>query len=163
MSKAPAPTPAVETSAASTGTNISTAIANAFLTNMKESGPDGSKTFDQTGSTSITDPYTGKTYEIPRFSVNTTLSPQQAAIKEQQDAASLNLANLGNNLSGTLGQQLTGNFTIGNSASIRCLRSATRTCGRALPTKASRLGLRPMTGKWPWLGSSKTTLTTTCF
>jgi hypothetical protein len=114
--KPPAPTPATETSAATTGTNISTAIANAFLTNMNETGPDGTRTFDQTGSTTITDPYTGRTYDIPRFSVTTTLSPQQAAIKEQQDAASLNLANLGNNLSGTLGQQLTGNFKLGNEA-----------------------------------------------
>ena len=114
--KAPAPTPATETSAATTGTNISTAIANAFLTNMNETGPDGTKTFDQTGATQITDPYTGKTYDIPRFSVTTTLSPEQAAIKAKQDAASLNLAGLGENLSGTLGQQLTGNFKLGNEA-----------------------------------------------
>jgi hypothetical protein len=113
---APAPTPPRETSAASTGTNISTAIANAFLTNMNETGPDGSKTFDQTGSTTITDPYTGKTYNIPRFSVTTTLSPEQQAIKAKQDAASLNLSTLGENLSGQLGTQLTGNFKLGNEA-----------------------------------------------
>lgn len=114
--KAPAPTPPRETSAAATGTNISTAIANAFLTNMNESGPDGTKTFDQTGMTSITDPFTGKTYQVPRFSVTTTLSPEQQRIKAQQDAASLNLASLGNNLSGQLGTQLTGNFKLGNEA-----------------------------------------------
>lgn len=114
--KAPAPTDPRQTSAAQTGTNVSTAIANAFMQNMNEYGPDGTKTFDQTGMTSVTDPYTGKTYEIPRFSVTTTLSPQQQAIKEQQDAASMNLATLGNNLSGTLGQQLTGNFKLGNEA-----------------------------------------------
>lgn len=116
MSKAPAPTPPRETSAASTGTNVSTAVANAFLQNMNETGPDGTRTFDQTGSTSITDPYTGQTYQIPRFSVTQTLSPEQQAIKTQQDAASLNLAGLGNNLSGQLGQQLTGNFKLGNEA-----------------------------------------------
>lgn len=115
-SSAPAPTPPRETSAATTGTNVSTAIANAFLQNMNEYGPDGTKTFDQAGMTSVTDPYTGQTYEVPRFSVTTTLSPQQQAIKEQQDAASLNLAELGNNLSGTLGEQLTGNFQLGNEA-----------------------------------------------
>lgn len=114
--KPPKPTDPKLTSAAATGTNISTAIANAFLTNMDETGPDGTKTFDQTGSTTITDPYTGKTYTIPRFSVTQTLSPQQQAIKDQQDAASLNLANLGNDLSGTLGEQLTGNFKLGNEA-----------------------------------------------
>lgn len=114
MGKAPKPTNPKETSAATTGTNVSTAIANAFLQNMNEYGPDGTKTFDKTGSTSIYDPYTGKTYDIPRFSVTTTLSPEQQAIKGQQDAASLNLAQLGNNLSGTLGKQLTGNFKLGN-------------------------------------------------
>lgn len=114
--KAPAPTPPRETSAAATGTNVSTATANAWLTNMNEYGPDGSRTFDQTGSTSVTDPYTGQTYQVPRFSVTQTLSPEQQKIKTQQDAASLNLASLGNNLSGQLGQQLTGNFKLGNEA-----------------------------------------------
>lgn len=114
--RAPAPTDPRATSAAQTGTNVSTAVANAFMQNMNEYGPDGTKTFDQTGMTSVTDPYTGQTYQIPRFSVTTTLSPQQQAIKEQQDAASMNLATLGNNLSGTLGQQLTGNFRLGNEA-----------------------------------------------
>lgn len=112
--KAPKPTDPKATSAATTGTNVSTAIANAYLTNMNEYGPDGTKTFDQTGMTTVTDPYTGKTYQIPKFSVTTTLSDQQKAIKGQQDAASLNLATLGKDLSGTLGQQLTGNFSLGN-------------------------------------------------
>lgn len=114
--KPPQPTDPKLTSAATTGTNISTAIANAFLTNMNETGPDGTKTFDQTGMTSVTDPYTGKTYQIPRFSVKTTLSPDQAAIKAKQDAASLNLATLGQDLSGQLGTKLTGNFELGNEA-----------------------------------------------
>lgn len=114
--KAPQPTDPRETSAATTGSNVSTSVANAFMQNMNEYGPDGTKTFDQTGSTTITDPYTGQTYSIPRFSVTTTLSPQQQAVKAQQDAASLNLATLGNNLSGQLGQQLTGNFKLGNEA-----------------------------------------------
>ena len=113
---APKPTPPREVSAATTGTNVTTAVANAYLQNMDETGPDGTKTFSQTGMQSVTDPYTGKTYQVPRFSVATTLSEQQKAIKGQNDAASLNLASLGNNLSGTLGQQLTGNFTIGNEA-----------------------------------------------
>lgn len=114
--RAPAPTPPRETSAAATGTNVSTAIANAYLTNMNETGPDGTRTFNQTGTEQVTDPYTGQTYTVPRFSVTQTLSPEQQRIKSQQDAASLNLATLGNNLSGQLGQQLTGNFRLGNEA-----------------------------------------------
>lgn len=112
--KQPAPTPATEVSAAETSGNISTGIANAWMQNMNETGPDGSKTFSQTGSQSYTDPFTGKTYDIPRFTVTTSLSEPQQAIKAQQDAADLNLATLGNNLSGTLGQKLTGNFSLGN-------------------------------------------------
>jgi hypothetical protein len=111
---APAPTPPRETSAAATGTNVSTAIANAFMTNMNETGPNGTRTFSQTGAETVTDPYTGQTYQVPRFSVETTLSPQQQAIKDQQDAASLNLSSLGANLSGQLGGQLTQNFRLGN-------------------------------------------------
>lgn len=115
-SKPPAPTPPRETSAAATGTNVSTAIANAYLTNMNETGPDGSRTFTQTGSQSVTDPYTGETYEVPRFSVETTLSPEQQAIADQQNRAGLNLATLGADLSGQLGGQLTSNFRLGNEA-----------------------------------------------
>ena len=114
MSKAPKPTDPKLTSAASTGTNVSTGIANAYLQNMDEVGPDGTRTFNQTGMQSVTDPYTGQTYQVPRFSVTTTLSDAQKAIKDKNDSASLNLASLGETLSGTLGQQLTGNFKLGN-------------------------------------------------
>lgn len=114
MSSAPKPTDPKETSAAATGTNVSTAIANAFMTNMDETTADGSKTFTQTGSYTQTDPYTGESYEVPRFSVQQTLSDQNQAIYDQQQDANLNLATLGSNLSGTLGQQLSGNFSLGN-------------------------------------------------
>lgn len=114
--KAPAPTSPKETSAATTGTNFSTAVTNAYLQNMNEYGPDGSREFNNTGMETVTDPYTGQTYQVPRFSVTTTLSPEQQAIKTQQDGASLNLSTLGNDLSGTLGDHLRGNFTIDNEA-----------------------------------------------
>lgn len=111
---APAPTPPKETSAAQTGSSVSTSIANAFLQNMNETTADGTKTFDQTGDYTFTDPYTKQTYTVPRFSVTQTLSPAQQAIKDKNNSASLNLATLGDDLSGTLGQQLTGNFKLGN-------------------------------------------------
>lgn len=114
--KAPKSPDPKETSAASTSTNIGTAVANSFLNNYNQVTPDGTLNYDQTGTYDWTDPYTGKTYQVPRFTATTTLSGQQQAIKDQNDAANLNLATLGNKLSGTLGQQLTGNFTIGNEA-----------------------------------------------
>jgi hypothetical protein len=113
---APKPPNPKETAAASTGTNVSTAIANAWLGNISEIGPDGSTKVDQTGMQQMYDPYTKQTYSIPTFTRTTQLSDQQKLIKEQQDAAGLNLATLGNNLSGTLGDQLTGNFELGNEA-----------------------------------------------
>lgn len=114
MGKAPDPTPPRETSAAQTGSSVSTSIANAFLQNMDETTADGTKTFDQTGSYSFKDPYTGQSYTVPRFSVTQTLSDAQQGIKDQNDRASLNLSTLGANLSGTLGDQLTDNFQLGN-------------------------------------------------
>ena len=113
---APAPPDPKETSAASTSTNVGTAIANSYLNNMNQVTPDGSVSYEQTGTYQWSDPYTGKTYDIPRFTQTQTLSQNQQAIKGQNDAASLNLATLGNQLSGTLGQQLTGNFKLGNEA-----------------------------------------------
>ena len=112
----PAPPDPKQTAAGSTSTNVGTAIANSYLNNMNQVTPDGAVSYDQTGSYQWNDPYTGQTYNIPRFTQTQTLSGNQQAIKGQQDAASLNLATLGNSLSGTLGQQLTGNFKLGNEA-----------------------------------------------
>ena len=117
MGKKPpsAPDPQV-VAAAQTGTNVNTAIANAWLGNVNEVTPDGTLTFNQSGMQTVTDPSTGDTYNIPTFTQTQTLSPAQQDIKNQQDAASLNLATLGSNLSGSLGKQLTGNFSLGNEA-----------------------------------------------
>lgn len=115
-SKSPDPTPPRETSSAQTATSVSQAIANAYLTNMNEVTPDGTKTVDTSGSYTLIDPYTGDVHTIPRFTVTQTLSPTQQRIKGQQDKADLNLATLGADLSGTLGDQLTGNFSLGNEA-----------------------------------------------
>ena len=94
--KIPKPPSAQSTSAAQTGTNVSTAIANAYLGNINENTPDGSTTVDKTGTESTFDPFTNTTYQIPRFTRNTTLSPAQQAIKTQQDQTSLGLNTLAN-------------------------------------------------------------------
>lgn len=114
--KAPTPPDPKQTSAASTSTNIGTAVANAWMGNVSENTADGSTKVTQTGSQTWVDPYTGQNYAIPTFTRETTLSPQQQAIKDQQDKASLNLSSLGNTLSGKLGSQLTDNFKLGNDA-----------------------------------------------
>lgn len=113
---APKPPDPKDTSAAATGTSVATAIANANLQNVNQVTPDGSLTYNQSGTYSMTDPYTGKTYQIPKFTATQSLSEMGQKIKGQQDGASLNLATLGNTLSGSLGEQLTGNFKLGNEA-----------------------------------------------
>lgn len=130
--KAPAAPNPKETSQASTSTNVGTAIANAWLQNPSEITPDGQTKVTQTGTQNWYDPYTNQNYTIPTFTRETTLSPQQQAIKQQQDSASLGLATLGNkqtqflqgymstplDLSGSLNRtnSLSGDFKIDNDA-----------------------------------------------
>jgi hypothetical protein len=110
-SSAPEPPDPKETSAASTSTNVGTAIANAMMSNVSERTPDGRTRVKQTGTYEWKDPYTGKTYDIPMFSRRTFLSPAQRAIKKQQDAASLNLSTLANNQSSFLNDYMAEPFS----------------------------------------------------
>lgn len=100
--KTPPPPDPKETAAAQTGTNVATAIANANLQNINQVTPDGSLTYDQTGTFNFRDPTSGAAYDIPRFTATQTLSPQQQAIKTQTDAAELNLAGTANDQSAFL-------------------------------------------------------------
>ncbi|RVA00649.1 tail fiber domain-containing protein, partial [Mesorhizobium sp. M7A.F.Ca.CA.002.05.1.1] len=91
---APAPPDPKETSAASTATNVGTAIANANLGNVNQVTPDGSLNYSQTGTYKWNDPYTGKSYDIPTYTATQTLSGTGQAIKDQTDQAKLNLGEL---------------------------------------------------------------------
>lgn len=90
---APPPPDPQETSAAQTGTNVATAIANSFLGNVNQVGADGSTlTYDQTDEFTFTDPYTNETYTIPRFTATQQLSEQAQQTYDATQAADLNLA-----------------------------------------------------------------------
>src|ERR1700744_2570283 len=97
--KAPDPQ---KTAAAQTGTNGATELANAQLGNGNQYGPDGSVTYSTNGYTTITDPTSKATYQIPQYTQTTSLSPPQQAIKDQTDAASLNLGKTANQQSAFL-------------------------------------------------------------
>lgn len=101
-SSAPKPPDPAKTAAAQTGTNVSTAIANANLNNVNQVGPQGSLTYSQTGSSSFRDPSTGKTYQIPQFTQTQTLSPEQQQLYDTGVGTQQNLANLAQNQSGFL-------------------------------------------------------------
>lgn len=113
---APAAPNPKETASASTSTNVGTAVANAYLGNVNQKTPDGSLSYAQTGSYKWSDPYTGKTYDIPTFTATQTLSPQQQAIKGQSDAASLNLGRIANEQTGFLRNYLNKPVDLSNEA-----------------------------------------------
>ena len=111
-SSPPPPTPPKETSAAQTGANISTAIANNFMSNANLIGADGSTQMtNQTGTYTFTDPYTNQSYDIPTFTRTESLSPVRQQTLAQNNQANLNLATLGANTSrdliGNMQKQLT--------------------------------------------------------
>ncbi|MBY3597571.1 tail fiber domain-containing protein [Rhizobium bangladeshense] len=114
--KAPKAPDPKETAAAQTGTNVSTALANAQLQNVNQYGPDGSVTYSTNGYTTITDPTSGATYNIPRYTQTTSLSAAQQAIKDKNDAASLNLADIANNQSNFLKDYLSKPVDLSNDA-----------------------------------------------
>ena len=99
-SKAPAAPDPKETAAAQTGTNVTTALANAQLGNVNQYGPDGSVTYKTNGGQTFVDPTSGAKYFIPQYEQTTSLSPQQQLIKNENDKAQLNL--------GTIAQEQTG-------------------------------------------------------
>jgi len=98
----PEPPDPRETSAAQTGTSISTAIANAMMGNVGRVGPGGTTQYKQSGSYQYTDPYTGQTYAVPTFDEHVTLSPEQQKTYDRTQAAEYNLADLAAQQSGFL-------------------------------------------------------------
>ena len=108
--KAPKPPDPKATAAAQTGTNISTAAANAFLNNVNQVGPDGSISYRQIGSQSITDPSTGTSYQILQFEQRTELSPDGRRINRVGNETQLGLARLArgqtNRISDVLGRNV---------------------------------------------------------
>lgn len=112
----PDPTPPKETAAASTSTNVSTAIANAYMGNVNQYTPDGSLEYNQTGTKSVYDPYTSATYDIPTWSATQTLSPQAQQTKNLTDQAQTNLAGIARDQSGRVADALGQPINLSNEA-----------------------------------------------
>lgn len=114
MSKPRPPTPPdpQQVASAQTGTNVSTAIANTAMGQVNQVTPDGSLTYSTSGDYTWTDPSTGQSYTVPRYTATTTLSPEAQAIRAQNNAASLNLATLAANQSGRADQLLSQPFSL---------------------------------------------------
>jgi len=110
--KAPKAPDPKDTAAAQTGTNVSTAIANANLGNVNQVTPYGNLTYSQTGSYQMMDPSTKTNYAVPQFTATTSLSPEQQSVLNQNNKTDLNLATLGADQSGRLNTLLGNRFTL---------------------------------------------------
>lgn len=93
--KAPKAPDPMATAAAQTAANVNTAIANAYMGNVNQVTPDGSLTYNQTGTYQMRGP-NGDVYDVPTWSVTQKLSPAQQAIYDQTNQSELNLATLAN-------------------------------------------------------------------
>ena len=91
-------------------------MANAFLGNVNQITPDGSLTFDQTGSFAFNDPTSNKVFDIPTFTATQTLSPQQQALKAINDQTQTNIATVGRDQSSRIGELLGTPVQLGNEA-----------------------------------------------
>lgn len=104
--KSPPPPDPRAVAGAQTAQNIGTAIAQGSINNVDQVTPDGSLTYDVTGSQLWTDPNTGRVYQLPKYTATQSLTPQAQKVKDQQDAADLNLATIGAEQSGRIGDLL---------------------------------------------------------
>jgi Chaperone of endosialidase len=110
--KAPPPPDPRQTAAAATSTNVGTAVANAIFGNTNQITPQGELRYDQTGQFDWHDPYTGSTYNLPRFTATQILSEPQKAIQAQNEGAAMNMAGMANYQSGRLAQHLAGDINL---------------------------------------------------
>ena len=112
MSKPDAPQPPnpYQTAAAQTGTNVSTAIANSYLNNINQNTPDGSVSYDQTGTYEMTDPTSGQKYNVPRWTANQTLSAAGQQLKDTTNQTKQSLAQTGLAASNKIGGILNTDF-----------------------------------------------------
>ncbi len=101
----PPPDPA-RVAQAQTGSNVTTAISNSILGNADTSGPYGSTTNNISGYETVTDPSTGTSYQVPRFSQTTTLSPEQQQLYNQQVGLQQQLGGIASQQAGRIGDLL---------------------------------------------------------
>lgn len=126
MSKPKSPTPPdpQKTAAAQTGTNVGTAVANAYLNNISQKTPYGSLNYNQTGTTKWTDPTSGEVYDIPKFEAVQSLSPHEQKLLGVNNQTETNLAKIGRDQSAKVGNLLGSNLNFnglprgGNAADI---------------------------------------------
>lgn len=102
MSKPKAPTPPdpLKTVQAQTDQGLGTSIANSAMGMVGQRGPDGSLSYNQTGSQTVN--IGGKSYDIPTYEAVTSLSDTAQKRYDTTSAAEQNLADAAKVLSGQI-------------------------------------------------------------
>jgi hypothetical protein len=98
--KAPQPPSPQATADAQTSTNLATSISNNTMGMIGQRGPDGSLTYNQTGSKTIN--IGGKTYDIPQYEAVTSLSDVAQKRYDTTNDATQNMADIAKLLSGRI-------------------------------------------------------------
>jgi hypothetical protein len=153
---APAPPDPKQTSAAQTGTSVATAIANSNLQNVNQVTPNGNLTFNQSGTTKFTDPYTGQSYDIPSFTATQTLSPDQQKLYDLNNQTQQNLGQIGVDQSAKIGSLLGTNVDLNNDAvegrlmdlGSKRLDPMFARQADALATQLANQGIQPGSAAW---------------
>lgn len=150
--KAPDP---YQTAQAQSQFNQNTAVTQQLLNMTDQNNPWGSVSYSPNGSSSFVGA-DGKSYNVPRYTQTTTLSPEQQAIFDQTQSAELNLGKLANEQSAKLQGYLNTPFEFNNQdaadwsydlASQRILPQQQKN-EQALRSQLINSGLRPGTQAW---------------
>jgi hypothetical protein len=112
--KAPKAPDPMQTALAQAKMNQSAAGMGQLMSMVNQAGPDGSLTYSQDGYRDFVDPFTGRVSRIPGYTATTTLSDAQRGIKDNQDAAQFNMADLLRTLTGKFKGTLDQPFSLDN-------------------------------------------------
>lgn len=154
MGKPQAPDP-WQTASAQGAWNSFTAQQQQSMNMIGQNTPWGSLDYSQNGSTWITDP-SGKKVEVPQYTANVNLSPEQQAIFDQSQQAQLGLGQLANQQIGRVDELLSNPFEFNNQdaenwawdmASPRILQQQGQN-QTDLRTQLINSGIRPGTSAW---------------
>ena len=100
-----------DTSAAQTGTNVASSIANTQQGQVSRVTPEGTLSYDQSGNYVFNDPYTGQSYDIPTYTATETLNPTAQAIFDTNQQGKLSFANAAANQAANVQDHLSQPFT----------------------------------------------------
>lgn len=147
---APKPPNPEKTAAAQSAMNTNTAVTQQLVNMTNQVTPDGSLTYNQTGTNSFVGA-DGKTYSVPQFTATQTLSPTGQALKGINDQTESNIATIGRDQSARIGDLLGSPIKLGNEATegrlmelgMKRLEPQFARDEEALRTRLANQGLRP--------------------